>query len=87
MKKQHSLSIFSFVKAGPRGKIESMWNVKPSGDWEADYKQGARFADEVLKELPSRSAGLIAQIAQAVPRKFTGIEHGFCQTLILGLQL
>ena len=77
IKMDHSLTVFTFVKGAPDGRIESMWHVKPTGDYEADWNRGESYANEFLFEMGYRSPALLGQIVRNMPTEFTAIEFGF----------
>lgn len=62
-----------------------MWNVKPTGVYETDYFQGILYADEVLAQIKNRSPNLIGVMANAMPKKYSGLEDGFFRTLTKAL--
>jgi hypothetical protein len=59
-------------------KLESVWNVRPSGDYEQDCKFGHSLAQEFLTY---RNSALLGQIVRQMPVEHTGIEIGFLSAI------
>jgi hypothetical protein len=54
--------------------LESVWAVKPTGNYETDCSRGRAFAQEFTAY---GQPGLLGQIVKQMPPQHTGIEVGF----------
>ena len=75
----HSLSSLPFVQTNEDGSIESLWKVRPTGDYDTDFATGKSYAQALIVRIrANQTGGGLYQICKAMPRKqFSTIEIGF----------
>lgn len=81
------LEALPFVQIDEHGRVASLWDVAPSGDWSADNAAGADFAEALIQLMSAAEMPpILGHVMQAIGRAgaWTGIEVGFCHRIAVG---